>query len=221
MMKITIKYSAGIVLGILLCITACTKYDGYYKYENTEKVFDGNSLAYLQSKPGVFDSVLLVLDRLPYLKDAVSKEKVTVFAPTNSTFQTALSNLNLVRDNQKKKHLSIQDLDIAQLDTLMTKYIGANIITTDSTLYIDGLFIETYGIQHPMHAQRIKENASGLINGGAEIMYYSDTKNNSFQSQWVRASSQAVNIFTSNGVVHVLGGRHEFGFGDFLTRMNK
>ncbi len=221
MMKITIKYSAGIVLGILLCTTACTKYDGYYKYENTEKVFDGNSLAYLQSKPGVFDSVLLVLDRLPYLKDAVSKEKVTVFAPTNSTFQTALSNLNLVRDNQKKKHLSIQDLDIAQLDTLMTKYIGASIITTDSTLYIDGLFIETYGIQHPMHAQRIKENASGLINGGAEIMYYSDTKNNSFQSQWVRASSQAVNIFTSNGVVHVLGGRHEFGFGDFLTRMNK
>ncbi|GAA4181344.1 hypothetical protein GCM10022218_36930 [Sphingobacterium ginsenosidimutans] len=220
-MKINRRYNVSILLGMLLCITACTKYQGYYEYENTEKVFNGNSLAYLQSKPGVFDSVLLVLDRLPYLKDAVANEKVTVFAPTNSTFQTALSNLNLVRDNQKKEHLSIQNLDIAQLDTLMTKYIGAGIVTTDSTLYIDGLFIETYGIRHPMHAQRIKENASGLVNGGAEIMYYSDTKNNSFQSQWIRASSQAVNIFTGNGVVHVLGGRHEFGFGDFLTRMNK
>jgi hypothetical protein len=72
-----------------------------------------------------------------------------------------------------------------------------------------------------MHAQRVKEDASGLVDGGVEIMYYSDTKENSFQSQWVRASSSAVNIFTTNGIVHVLGGRHEFGFGEFLTRMNK
>lgn len=215
------KYIAGICLAVLLCTTSCTKFDGYYGYENTENVFNGNSLAYLESKSGVFDSVLLVLNRLPYLRDAVANEEVTLFAPTNSTFQTALANLNLVRDNQHKERLSIQTLDIKQLDTLMTKYIGEGIISTDSTLYIDGLPVTTYGIQHPMHAQRIKESASGLIDGGVEVLYYSDTRDNSFQSQWVRATSQAVNIFTTNGVVHVLGGRHEFGFGEFLTRMNK
>jgi hypothetical protein len=196
-MKIEMKYTAGIFLCTLLCIAACTKYDGYYTYENTEKVFSGSSLAYLQSKPGVFDSVLLVLDRLPDLKDAVENEEVTVFAPTNAAFQTALSNLNLVRDNQGKARLSIRNLDLDQLDTLMTKYIGVGLMSTDSTLYIDGLFVQTYHIEHPMHAQRVKEDASGLVDGGVEIMYYSDTKENSFQSQWVRASSSAVNIFTS------------------------
>lgn len=215
------KYIAGICFCMLFYLTACTKYEGYYGYENTEKVFDGNSLAYLTSKPGVFDSVLIALERLPYLKQAIETEEVTLFAPTNSTFQTALSNLNLVRANQKKTPLNIRKLDVDQLDTLMTKYIGQGRLSTDSTLYIDGLFINTYGINHPMHAQRVKENASGLVDGGVEVMYYSDTKDNSFQSQWVRASSQAVNIFTTNGVVHVLGGRHEFGFGEFLTRMNK
>lgn len=221
MMKVKIKNIAGFVLGSFLCIVGCKKYDGYYAYENTEKVFEGSSLAYLQSKPGVFDSVLLVLDRLPYLKEAVASEKVTLFAPTNTTFQTAFSNLNLVRSNQNKSRLSIRDLEIKRLDTLMTKYIASGIVSTDSTLYIDGLFVNTYGIYHPMHAQRVKENASGLVDGGVEILYFSDTKDNSFQSQWVRASSQAVNIFTNNGVVHVLGGRHEFGFGDFLTKMNR
>lgn len=215
------KYIAGIFLCTLVCMSACTKYDGYYAYENTEKVFDGNSLAYLESKPGVFDSVLIALNRLPYLKEALTTEEVTLFAPTNTAFQTAFANLNLVRSNQGKSRLNIQSLDLNQLDTLMTKYIGMGLMSTDSTLYIDGLFVQTYGIAHPMHAQRVKEDASGLVDGGVEIMYYSDTKENSFQSQWVRASSSAVNIFTTNGIVHVLGGRHEFGFGEFLTRMNK
>lgn len=215
------KYIASVFLGILLCMSACTKYDGYYGYENTEKVFSGNSLAYLESKPGVFDSVLVALDRLPYLKEALTTEEVTLFAPTNTAFQTALANLNLVRDNQSKSRLNIRSLNLDQLDTLMTKYIGVGLMSTDSTLYIDGLFVQTYGIEHPMHAQRVKEDASGLVDGGVEILYYSDTKDNSFQSQWVRASSSAVNVFTTNGIVHVLGGRHEFGFGEFLTRMNK
>lgn len=215
------KYIASIFLCTLLFIGACTKYDGYYAYENTEKVFNGNSLTYLESKPGVFDSVLVVLDRLPELKDVIAAEEVTVFAPTNTAFQTALANLNLVRDNQGKPRLNIRSLDMVELYVLMTKYIGVGLMSTDSTLYIDGLFVQTYGIEHPMHAQRVKEDASGLVDGGVEIMYYSDTKDNSFQSQWVRANSSAVNIFTTNGIVHVLGGRHEFGFGEFLTRMNK
>lgn len=219
-MKAHIKNIIGICFILILSLTACTKYEGYYDFENRERVFAGNTLEYLQSKPGVFDSVLVVLNRLPYLKKAIQNEEVTFFAPTNIAFQTAFTNLNLVRQNQSKPHHNINSVDVDRLDSLMTKYVGIGKLTTDSTLYIDGLFIQTYNISHPMHAQRIKEDASGLVDGGMELLYFSDTKGNSFQSQWVRASSQAVNIISSNGVVHVLGGRHEFGFGEFLTKMN-
>lgn len=219
-MKAHFKNIIGICFLLILSISACTKYEGYYDFENKERVYDGSTLKYLQSKPGVFDSVLLALNRLPYLKEALENEEVTFFAPTNIAFQTAFNNLNLVRQNQSKPKHNINSLNIIELDSLMTKYVAIGKLTTDSTLYIDGLFVQTYNISHPMHAQRIKENASGLVSGGMELLYYSDTKGNSFQSQWVRASSQAVNIITTNGVVHVLGGRHEFGFGEFLTKMN-
>ena len=219
-MRKNIAYIFSIVILLVFGVTSCTKYDGYYDYQNSEKVFNGNSLTYLQSKPGVFDSVLLVLDRIPYLKTALEQEQVTLFAPTNSSFQSALSNLNLVRDNQKKPRLNIKTLKLSALDSLMNKYVAEGKVSTDSMLYIDGLFVKTYKYDHPMHAQRQKENASGLIDGGIELLYFSDTKNNSFQTQWTRSTSQAVNILSTNGVVHVLSARHEFGFGDFLTKMN-
>ena len=220
-MKNHIKNLVLFSIVLLATLFACTKFDGYYDYVNKEKVFNGNSYDYLQSKPGVFDSLLIVIDRFPYLKEALNSEEVTIFAPTNSAFQTALSNLNLVRQNQNKPKLNLRSLNQIHLDTLITKYIVHGKITTDSMEFIDGLFVETYNIPHPMHAQRVKEDASGLREGGMELVSYSDTKGNSFQAQWVRTNSQAVNVLTQNGVVHILGGRHEFGFGDFLTRMNK
>ena len=206
---------------LVLLFFCCTKYDGYYGYENTEKVFHGSTISYLESKKGTFDSVLFVLDRLPDLKSALEEQHLTFFAPTNASFQIAINNLNLVRANQRKEKLYLRNLDIQALDTLMTKYIVQNVVSTDSMAFIDGLFVQTFKINHPMHAQRIKQDASGLVNGGMELVYYSDTKDNNFQSQWTRTASQAVNIFTTNGILHVLGNKHEFGFGDFLTRMNK
>lgn len=206
---------------LLLFLASCTKYDGYFDYVNTEKVFQGSTISYLESKKGTFDSVMVVLNRLPDLKNALDQQALTFFAPTNASFQIAVNNLNLVRAKQKKKKLFLQTMDLRELDTLMTKYIVEEVVSTDSMVFIDGLFVETYKIKHPMHAQRIKEDASGLVNGGMELVYFSDTKDNNFQSQWIRSASQAVNIFTTNGIIHVLGNKHEFGFGDFLSRMNK
>ncbi|MGN5955517.1 hypothetical protein ACP6L2_12975 [Sphingobacterium lactis] len=215
--KSLLVYTAALVF----LMSSCSKYDGYFDYENTEKVFQGTSISYLESKKGTFDSLLVALNRLPELKQALNDQELTLFAPTNASFQIAINNLNLVRSNQGKSKLYIQNLNLVELDTLMTKYMVKGIVPTDSMNRIDGLFVETFKISHPMHAQRIKEDASGFVSGGMELVYYSDTKDNNFISQWNRTASQAVNIYTTTGIVHVLGSKHEFGFGDFLTRMNK
>ena len=114
----------------------------------------------------------------------------------------------------------MNDLNKAQLDTVLSKYLCKGIITTDSMLYVDGLFVETLRNNQPMHAQRVKQDASGFVSGGLVNVNYSDTKGSNFSMYWTIAQSQAVNIKTNNGVVHILGNSHEFGFGEFLTRFN-
>lgn len=206
---------------VLLTSFSCAKNDGYYDFENTENVFDGDAIGYFQSKPGVFDSLLHVLDRLPEYKSAIQNGDLTLFCPTNASFQLAFTNLNLVRANQKKPALNINTLDIDHLDTLLSKYVVRGHQTTDSMLFVDGLFVESLKYNQPMHAQRLKQDASGFVGGGLVTVYYSDTKSSNFSFQWTRTTTQAVNINTTNSLIHILANNHEFGFGEFLNRMNK
>src|SRR5690606_31111155 len=75
----------------------------YENYENEIKTFDGNSYEYLETNRGVFDSLLLVLDRIFPLQDTLRNKEVTLFAPTNESFTIALQNLNTQRRLGNKK----------------------------------------------------------------------------------------------------------------------
>lgn len=206
---------------VMIAFISCKKNDGYYDYQNKESFFSGTTIEYFQSKHGVYDSLLSVLDRLPEYKELIESDEYTVFTPTNSSFQLAMANLNLVRSNQGKKPLTLQTVDILQLDTLLTKYIAKGLFSTSTMTYVDGLDIETINPEHTMHAQRVKQEASGFKDGGLVTVYYSDTNGSNFVSMWTRTTTQAVDIKTLNSVIHVLGNNHEFGFGEFLSRMNK
>jgi len=59
------------------------------------------------------------------------------------------------------------------------------------------------------------------VDGGLVRVFYSDTRRSTFVNQWIRTGSQAVNVRTDNGLIHILASNHEFGFGEFLLRMNK
>lgn len=209
------------LLAVTLIISAsCAKYDGFYDFENKEYFYEGSTLDYLAEK-GVYDSLLLVFDRFPEYKDSIAEGQYTLFAPTNASFRLAINNLNLVRQAQNKPDLSLRTVDEEQLDTLLSRYIVQGLQVTDSMVFVDGLDVNPIKYPHTMHAQQIQDDASGFVKGGLVTVYYTDKKNSTFEILWSRAATQAVNIRTSTSIIHVLASGHEFGFGDFLERMNK
>lgn len=214
--------SFAVLLFALSALTACKKDSIYHDYENTIKEFDGTALQYLQSQKNTFDSLLLVLDRLPALKDSLSNQKITLFAATNQSFDAAIKNLNIQRLSEGKGKLSLKDCDLTELDTLTTRYILRGIRTTDSYApFVDGLNIISIKYAYPMHVQYNKLNASGFVNGGPQSITYSDPKGSIFEKYWENSTTNAVNIKTKNGVVNILSPLHDYGFNEFVSRVNK
>jgi hypothetical protein len=203
--------------------TACKKNSEFYDYKNNVKDFNGTVLQYLQAQPAnTFDSLLLVLNRLPDLKDTLSNKSITFFAPTNASFQAAIKNLNILRKDQGKKPLYLKDCDLSALDILTCRYIVRGSRTTDDYApYADGILYASVKYAYPMHIQYYRLNASGFVDGGPQSIIYSDPKNNIFEKYWERSNTNAVNIKAKNGVINVLATLHDYGFNEFVNRVNQ
>jgi len=215
-------------LVIICALTAfiaysCNKPEGpYYGYVNNVHIYDGNTLEFLQSQQGTYDSLLKVIDRLPDIKDSIAADSVTLVAATNRSFETAIKNLNALRQVQGKKPLYLAEVDSAQLDTIMARYVLRGKITTDYvSQYVDG--ISGFGIKYEteMNLQYKKTSADGAELSGPQLLYISDMKGSPYTDNWVRSTTASVNLFTDNGVIHTLVSSHEFGFGEFSIRLNK
>ncbi|MDQ8006689.1 MAG: fasciclin domain-containing protein [Pedobacter sp.] len=210
-----------VVFSLLAVFTSCKKNSEYYNYETTANEFKGTALQYLQAQTNTFDSLLLVLDRLPDLKDSLNNQNVTVFAPTNTSFQAAIKNLNIERKAQGKSPLYLSDCNVEQLDTLTTRYILRGIKnTSDYSSYTEGLLLSSLKSGYVMHVQYNKINASGFVEGGPQSIIYSDPKNNIFTKYWQRSNTNAVNIKAKNAVINILAPLHDFGFDEFIKRVN-
>ena len=212
------------LLAVLLSTTlfACKKSNlAYYNYENNLKDYKGSALEYIKSQPGVYDSLMVVLDRLPAIEDSLQNENVTLFAVTNKSFQISVESLNAVRKKTNKAPIYLATADLAQLDTMICKYIIPGKLTTaDFESYSDGLLIKSLKYQYAMHVAYTKANASGFNGGGPAIITFTDPKNSIFVRYWQSTPTNAVNIKTNNAVVNVIAPGHDFGFGDFVTRIN-
>lgn len=214
--------SLAVILILSATFTACKKDSIYHDYENTVKEFDGTALQYIQSQKNTFDSLLIVLDRLPHLKDSLSTTNVTLFAPTNQSFQAAIKNLNIERKSKGKSVMYLKDCDVAELDTLTTRYILRGARTTETYApFADGLNLNSIKYGYPMHIQYNKLNASGFVGGGPQSIIYSDPKGSIFEKNWENASTNAVNIKTKNAIVNILAPLHDYGFNEFVIRVNK
>jgi hypothetical protein len=213
-----------IVLALIgMTFTACEKDSEFYDYNNNVKQFNGTVLQYLEAQPAnTFDSLLLVLNRLPDLKDSLSNRSLTFFAPTNASFQVAIKNLNILRKSQGKTALYLKDCDLSSLDILTCRYIVRGSRTTEAYApFADGVLYTSAKYAYPMHIQYNKLNASGFVEGGPQSIIYSDPKNNIFEKYWERSNTNAVNIKAKNGVINILAPLHDYGFNEFVSRVNQ
>lgn len=202
-----------IFMGFLLLFGSCRKDGGAYKRSNAnDHPFEGNVYEYLKSKPGLFDSLLYVIDRLG-LADTLKKEDITLFAPTNESFVQVVNKKNLGRTLKGKPRVYLKDVDPSFLDSLICRYIIRGSYSADSLTLTDGVMLYGVRYNYPMNAKLHTASASGYIGGGPGTIYFYYTNRSVFTTDWIMSTADAINIKTTNGYVHILEDIHPFGFG--------
>jgi hypothetical protein len=215
------EISCLLVLIAGLLIAGCQKDGGYKAYTKGQTQIDANMYDYLKSRVGVFDSMVLVIDRVG-LKRVMSNTQITLFAVTNTSFITAMRNLNVLREKEGLPPVSLMDLDKAHLDTLFCRYVVPGVYPTDSLReYPDGRGINSLKYSREVNLQLYSQAASGYGGGGPKYVIYSDTKGSFYINRWIRANTISMDTYVRNGVMHILSGDHEFGFNEFISRFNQ
>jgi len=194
-----------------------------------------------------FDSLLYVLNRVEGISDTLSQtqHEVTFFAVPNECFQSAYQALKDYRKGMKlggevclddllKEPFEVIDtiIDInpvmATYDTtyvsrqidyreslrqLVGRYVFASAIPSEQV--VDGEYKSLFDRQ--MYLQCKYQDASGMVNVGSRLLQLVETRNTKQQSQWVKAEVGVSDIKCSNGYVHILVPRHEFGFNEITS----
>lgn len=201
-----------------LLVTACAKDKGFYNEKLDVQPFSGNTYEYLEQHKGVFDSLLLVVNRTG-MADTLKQGNVTLFAPTNASFQLAINNLNALRRLSNRQPLNLSNIDFIQLDSMVTKYIVKGVYGSEDLKLQDGLMLSGIKYDFQMNARINQPSASGYVSGGPEGIVYSNTKQSQFVRNWSPSLTGSINTRTANGMVHVLEQKHIFGFDEFVYRL--
>ncbi|WP_316827814.1 hypothetical protein [Pedobacter miscanthi] len=224
MKKKSFKSSLVLLLAFTgIYFSACKKSDSpYYDYTNTVQTFKGSAMDYLKSKPNTFDSLLAVLDRFPALKDSLTNQKVTLFAPVNENFAASVKYLNQVRKAGGRAPIYLKTADPVELEFMLSKYIVRGNLTTNAyASTVDGISVVTIDSSYPMHVKALKADASGFIGGGATTLEYSDMFGSTIKLNWITTTTNAVNIKTNNATINILTPLHNFGFDEFTYRIDQ
>jgi len=231
------KFLAAFFVAAISFTVGCKPEKGMYNATPVISTTNLTTYDYLKSKPGVYDSLLMLVNTFQGMKSILTDSAVTLFAPANSSFQLAVSNLNDLRASRgqgpiylsqlaagakgvtDEKSIAQAKLDSAALDTLVSMYIIRKLYKADDFSVGDGLTINAVRGGYPMHGQRVFADAEGFSNGGVEIIQFADTKRSLFVAKWALTTTSAVNIKTKNGIVHLLTNDHTFGFDEYTARM--
>ena len=218
--NLIIKYLV-LLLSIMIGVS-CQKGDNYFSnYSSESKVYDGTIYDYLKNQKGTFDSLVLVLERLPDLRRKLQNgdSTLTLFAVNNRSFELAIKSLNTTRALTKKEPLFLEDVGLVDLDSFTNRYVlDQTYNTSDIAPFIDGVTVVSTKNNYNMHIQYKVLNASGYYQGGEQQIIFSDTNRSIFQRYWQRINTISVNIKTKNGVIHILSPGHDFGFGKFTSK---
>lgn len=205
----------------LLGMFSCQKGDTYYyDYQRGEQLYDGTIYEYLSRQKGTYDSLVLVLERLPELRNLLNHpdSSLTLFAVNNRSFELALKNLNIARTQNNLGPLYLEDLNLALLDTLSFHYVfDESYPVSVFESYLDGESIFCSKYNYEMHVLYRILSASGLVGVGQQQLQFSDMNESIYVRYWNITNTSSVNFNTKNGVIHTLTPGHEFGFGKLTT----
>lgn len=223
MMKRTI-YAGISFICLLIGFGACKKGNSYYEdYQLKYTEYNGTSLQFLEEQGAVYDSLLLVLERVPDLRKKLANpnDTLTFFAITNSSFTNALDAMNAIRKSSGRSSLFLEDIPQPILDTLTYHYAFAGLYDTDYlNAFVEGK--EIRAIDDYRMTLRFKvTSASGIVGGGQQQIVLSDMNNSIFQRYWQSSATSVVNIRTKNGMLHVLAPAHNYGFSKLATLLIK
>ncbi|GHE39415.1 hypothetical protein [Sphingobacterium griseoflavum] len=200
----------------------CEKGNNHYEdYILGEVQYPGTTLAFLEAQVGLYDSLLLVLDRVPALRVELMQTEtpVTLFAITNNSFSNALEGLNSVRRVNGRPPLYIEDLPQALLDSTVHHYAFKRAIATDDLKpYVEGIEMRSAN-NYRMHLQYQVTSSSGYVGGGQQQIKLSDMNNSIFYRYWQESFTSVVNVKTTNGYVHQLTPSHNFGFSKLTAQL--
>lgn len=212
----------GILVSTLLAV-GCKK-NSYFEDTGVNKAdFSGTALDYLKSKPDYFDSIVKIV-HIAGLDDVFSNEKITFFAPSDSSVRMTISLLNLVLRSQGEEEVTrLEQIKPEVWRAQLTRYLFKGEKSMNDYPQLDfanlsafpGQIYSAYDGQI-MNVGVIYNDAGGVKYAGYRqlaISYIpSATSPRDFLS-WYPAIVASVNIHPTNGYVHVLVyPTHFFGF---------
>jgi len=194
-----------------------------------------------------FDSLLYVLNRVEGISDSLSQtnHQVTLFAIPNQCFELANHALASYRKSMKLgAELDLDDLlcePFEVVDTIVdfnpiaisydTTYVSRTYDYRESLRQLVGRYVFMQDIPtdnviegeykslfaRDMYLQVGNQDASGLVQAGTRYFQLVETRGSKQQAQWVKAEVSVCDIKCSNGYVHILAPRHEFGFNEITS----
>jgi hypothetical protein len=215
-----------IVIIIIICsYAACKRGNDYYiDYSKDNVVYDGTIYEYLKSKPGQYDSLVLLIEMLPALKERLvnPKDSLTIFVANNRCFDLAIKNLNTRRKAAKLSSLYLEDLDRVVIDSLLDYYIFKGMINIDSIKESnDGVPYPSLKKGYRMNLKYNTLTASGLVKKGEHQIVFSDMNKSNYTRDWFSTTTHSTDLKVHNGYVQTLSQQHEFAFGKFINSFSR
>lgn len=109
----------------------------------------------------------------------------------------------------------------ADLERMLCKYIIKGSYDTDNILANEGNnSLNSLKYNYQMNIECSRKPASGFVGGGVKQLIFSDMKNSQVKDNWNRVSTVWNDVYTNNGIIHILSPQHSFGFDEFIYVFN-
>ncbi|WP_341835886.1 carbohydrate-binding protein [Chitinophaga pollutisoli] len=215
------SFSIPLLAATMLAATfSCEKKNVEYRDMQPVREVNMSTYDFIKSanKGGLYDTLIYLLDKTG-LADKLKAGNVTFFVPQDFSIRAAMYDVNFTREKRGDPgNWTVDSIRIGIWDTLLSRYMLEGRYDLDTLRYADGMNLVTpYGYE--MNGKAIITTASGIEGGGSTVIQFSDKNESRIMKNWVMATTEAANLKTTSGIVHMLEPKHIFGFSSF-SRMS-